>query len=87
MPTTEPEKCLDGDCCEDVYARGLCAVHYRKAKYRLNQTGATWEDLEKAGLALPRGRKRLDDFDRRVVSAVTSSNADTTCPAPANPSQ
>ena len=49
--------CLTPGCDGKVRSRGLCQACYNAARLRVNSEVATWEELEKAGLALPSKKK------------------------------
>jgi hypothetical protein len=49
--------CLFPDCTKAPTTRGLCGVHYIYATRAVKRDGYTWEQLEKAGKALPTTRK------------------------------
>lgn len=66
---TNKPNCLVAGCNEPTRSRGLCEDHYSDARRQLRLTNGTWADLEKAGLALPRGVQRLNDFSRQVREA------------------
>lgn len=55
----KPEKCLNPDCKRERRTRGLCNPCYVIALRLVSEGAVDWEQLEKAGKAIPPGRDRV----------------------------
>ena len=65
--------CVMPDCMELTHGRGLCRIHYHRARYLVWQGCETWESLEACGYAVaPKARRYDRPISERMRAAIAA---------------